>query len=60
MMLGDQVMKIEVQMLMVTALITVLYQKNLLPKIKRTYIDRKITASDHWPLWMEMDTENNN
>jgi len=34
--------------------------KNLLPKIKRTYIDRKITASDHWPLWMEMDTENDN
>ena len=34
--------------------------KNILPKIKRTYIDRKITASDHWPLWMEMDTENNN
>ena len=30
--------------------------KNILPKIKRTYIDRKITASDHWPLWMEMDT----
>jgi endonuclease/exonuclease/phosphatase family metal-dependent hydrolase len=34
--------------------------KNLLPKIKRTYIDRNITASDHWPLWMEMDTENKN
>ena len=34
--------------------------KNILPKIKRTYIDRKITASDHWPLWMEMDTEKNN
>ena len=28
--------------------------------IKRTYIDRNITASDHWPLWMEMDTENKN
>jgi len=34
--------------------------KNLLSKIKRTFIDRKITASDHWPLWMEMDTENDN
>jgi len=47
-------------MLMVTALITVLYQKNVLPKIKRTYIDRNISASDHWPLWMEMDIENKN
>jgi endonuclease/exonuclease/phosphatase family metal-dependent hydrolase len=34
--------------------------KNLLPKIERTYIDRNIIASDHWPLWMEMDTENKN
>jgi exonuclease III len=34
--------------------------KNLLPKIERTNIDRNITASDHWPLWMEMDTKNKN
>jgi endonuclease/exonuclease/phosphatase family metal-dependent hydrolase len=34
--------------------------KNLLPKIKRTYIDRNITASDHWPLWMEMDAKDKN
>jgi len=34
--------------------------KNILPIIKRTYVDRTITASDHWPLWMEMDTKNKN
>jgi endonuclease/exonuclease/phosphatase family metal-dependent hydrolase len=34
--------------------------KNILTKIKRTYIDRNISASDHWPLWMEMDIENKN
>jgi len=29
-------------------------------EIEKTYIDRNITASDHWPLWMEMNTENKN